>query len=96
MEEVVIEVLVQLKQEMHEELLRTDHLLGSNNDLSAVSVVMTRLHYAAGIPGWEEKVRVMHDALPLAHLDNLFCFVVDIVDRSYLDFSFFVPKGMEN
>lgn len=57
---------------------------------------MAGLNHSGCIPPWEEEVSVMAHTLPGFLVDDPFSLVVYVVDRSFLEFPFFVPEGVED
>lgn len=85
-----------MEQEVEVNLFGLQCLSSDDGHILAVAVLVDCLDNSRPVPPWEEEVRIMAHAFPRCFMDNLFSFIVYVVDWRLLKFPFLVSEGMKH
>ena len=81
---------------MHRNFFGIYHLLCCYRTILAISIHMESFNNHRSIPSWEEEVVSPRSCLPGLPVDDFLSLVLNIVDRSCLNLTFFVSESMED
>ena len=96
LEQIIIKVFVEMQQEMHWDFLGVNHLLGGEGTVFTVSVEMVGFDHGWAVPGGEVEMIGIASWLPGLPVNDLFGFVIDVVDWGGLHLSFLMSEGVED